>query len=335
MKDKNIYTFLKPYLVSTIIVGCAFFLKLITPQQILSEIPFLIFFSAVAISGIYGGFAVGLYATILSALLADYFFLPPTMTFIKNNWHQDFKMLLYIFDCATMAALCGKLKSSTLQARLAKIEKEQIVRALEEKTAFLETMIEQIPMAVVFAEAKTGELIFANSQLEKIWRHEFIRSKNIAGYREYIGFHPDGRRYEGSDWPLAKAMTENRLVTEECDVLRGDGTHGIFRIIAAPVRNTTGEVIAGVVISEDFTDRKTYEIELESTKREAERANLAKTQFLANMSHEIRTPISAIRGFSHLLNDPETAEADRTEYTQIIERNSNQLLRLIDDILDL
>ena len=335
MKSYWSFEFLKPYFVSTLVVGCAFLLKLTTPHQILAEIPFLIFFSAVVISGIYGGFAVGMYATLLSALLADYFFLPPTMTFIKNNWHQDFKILLYVVDCATMAALCGKLKSTSLQARLAKDEKEKSVKALEEKTAFLETMIEQIPMAVVFADAKTGELIFANSQLEKIWRHKFIPSKNIAGYKEYIGFHPDGRRFEGHDWPLAKAITENRLVSEECDVLLGDGTRGILRIIAAPVRNAAGEVIAGVVISEDVTDRKMYESELKSAKQEAERANQAKTQFLANMSHEIRTPIGAIMGFSNLLNSPGTTEEDRTKFIQIIERNSNQLLKLIDDILDL
>ncbi len=234
-----------------------------------------------------------------------------------------------------MAALCGKLKLTSLQVRLAKEEKEKSVKALEEKTAFLETMIEQIPMAVVFADAQAGELIFANSQLEKIWRHKFIRSKNIAEYREYIGFHPDGRRFEGHDWPLAKALTENRLVSEECDVLLGDGTRGILRIIAAPVRNAAGEVIAGVVISEDVTDRKKYESKLKSAKLEAERANQAKTQFLANMSHEIRTPIGAIMGFSNLLNSPGTSEEDRAKFIHIIERNSSQLLKLIDDILDL
>ncbi len=294
------------------------------------------------ISGVYGGFAVGLYATFLSAGLANYFFLPPTMTFIKDNWHQDFKLLLYVVDCAIISGLCGKLKSTTRLARLATEEKERSVGALEEKTAFLETMIEQMPMAVVFADAKKGELIFANSQLEKIWRHKFIQAQNIEGYREYIGFHPDGRRYEGKDWPLAKALIENRLVSEECDVLLGDGTRGWLRIIASPVRNAAGKVIAGVVISEDVTEKRKHESELklakedaERAKETAERANQAKTQFLANMSHEIRTPLGAIMGFSDLVNNPATLEADRSKYLQIIERNSSQLLRLIDDILDL
>ncbi len=343
LRIQGLYQFLKPYLVSTIVVLVAFILKLATPHEILNEIPFLIFFTAVVISGTYGGFSAGLYATFLSAMIADYFFLPPTLTFFKDNWHQNFKIALYIVDCAAMSALCGKLKTTTMQARLAKEEKEKSVHALEEKTAFLETMIEQIPMAVVFADAKkNGQLIFANKQLKKIWRHDFIPSKDIKGYREYIGFHPDGRRYEGKDWPLAKALTENRLVSEECDVLLGDGTRAILRIIASPVRNAAGEVIAGVVISEDVSERKQNEIQLKAAKQEAERAreaaeraNQAKTQFLANMSHEIRTPIGAIMGFSDLINTPGISEAERSAYTRIIERNSAQLLRLIDDILDL
>lgn len=204
-----------------------------------------------------------------------------------------------------------------------------------EKSAFLRTMLEQMPMAVVFAEAPSGKLIFANQQIRKVWRHDFIPSPDIKSYDAYIGFKADGSRFEGKDWPLAKALMENRVVQEECDVLLGDGTRGILRIIAAPVRNQEGEVIAGVVLSEDITDRKKGEAELWQAKQEAERANKAKSQFLANMSHEIRTPIGTIMGFADLLNEPATSDAERKTFAMIIERNSQQLLRLIDDILDL
>lgn len=60
-----------------------------------------------------------------------------------------------------------------------------------------------------------------------------------------------------------------------------------------------------------------------------------KSAFLANMSHEIRTPLNAIVGFSHLLADAETQNQQRIEYKDLIEENSNQLLQLINDILDI
>ena len=208
-------------------------------------------------------------------------------------------------------------------------------RALQEKTAFLQTVIEQMPMAVVFAEAPSGRLLFANSRIKSVWRHDFIPADSVEEYKEYIGFHADGRRFEGKDWPLAKAITEDRVVAEECDVQLGDGSRGTLRILAAPVHDGNGKMIAAIVISEDITDRKRREIELRDAKLEAENANIAKTQFLANMSHEIRTPVGAITGFSELLNTSKLSVVERSRYTKIIERNSQQLLRLIDDILDL
>jgi len=85
---------------------------------------------------------------------------------------------------------------------------------------------------------------------------------------------------------------------------------------------------------------KQYEVrdllfELQKSKEDAERASLAKSQFLANMSHEIRTPIGAIIGFIDLIKMSKEGEFNFSEYMRIIDRNSQHLLRLIDDILDL
>lgn len=71
-----------------------------------------------------------------------------------------------------------------------------------------------------------------------------------------------------------------------------------------------------------------------SAKELAENASQAKMQFLANMSHEIRTPMNSILGFSELLMDEEISETSQ-DYVNRIRTNGNQLLRLIDDILDL
>ena len=83
------------------------------------------------------------------------------------------------------------------------------------------------------------------------------------------------------------------------------------------------ETIAGLIES------------LTKSKDAAEKANISKSQFLANMSHEIRTPIGAILGFADLLKNPNNTAEENQNYIVIVDRNSQQLLRLIDDILDL
>ena len=85
----------------------------------------------------------------------------------------------------------------------------------------------------------------------------------------------------------------------------------------------------------DVTDEALAEAALKEAKDRAERASAAKSQFLANMSHEIRTPLGAIMGFASLLKDPSLGRQEQDGFISVIERNSTQLLRIIDDILDL
>ncbi len=57
--------------------------------------------------------------------------------------------------------------------------------------------------------------------------------------------------------------------------------------------------------------------------------------FLANVSHEMRTPLNVILGFAKLLNDSSLTLSEQRDYVKMIEKNSSQLLKIVDDILDL
>jgi signal transduction histidine kinase len=80
---------------------------------------------------------------------------------------------------------------------------------------------------------------------------------------------------------------------------------------------------------------KTHTNNLEQALQKAEEANHLKSLFLANMNHEIRTPLNGIIGFSELIVDPEIDEDLKQEFSVHIVQNSEQLLRLIDQIFHL
>ncbi|MCA9153374.1 MAG: PAS domain S-box protein [Planctomycetales bacterium] len=115
---------------------------------------------------------------------------------------------------------------------------------------------------------------------------------------------------------------------------RRDGDYAWFRNRGrAVVDEATGMLRMSGTIS-DISDRKLAEEQLRSAKEAAESANQAKSEFLANMSHEIRTPMTAIMGFAEVLSES-GAEAETIEAAQIIRRNAQHLLNLLNDILDL
>ncbi|MBN1251479.1 MAG: PAS domain S-box protein, partial [Bacteroidales bacterium] len=100
-------------------------------------------------------------------------------------------------------------------------------------------------------------------------------------------------------------------------------------------------------IAEDNLKRQNYEYEalneeykvqneeLILAKEKAEESNKLKTEFLHNMSHEIRTPMNGILGFADLLNKDDLSENKRKYYINIIKNSGEQLLRVIDDILEI
>lgn len=114
--------------------------------------------------------------------------------------------------------------------------------------------------------------------------------------------------------------------------------HNNGKLVFANLRATSfyseNKMLTAVFIT-DVTEAIKYEQELIQSKEKAEEGDRLKSAFLANMSHEVRTPMNAIIGFSSLLDNDELDQGRRKKYTEIIRGRCNDLLRIIDDILDI
>lgn len=85
----------------------------------------------------------------------------------------------------------------------------------------------------------------------------------------------------------------------------------------------------------NITERKQWETELEAAKTAAEKSNQAKSDFLNIVSHELRAPLTSIRSFSEILYDnPDVDAQQRLEFLQVINKECQRLLRMINNLLD-
>lgn len=135
--------------------------------------------------------------------------------------------------------------------------------ALEKEQALLRAVLAQLPAAIEIAEPPSGRVILRNQQVEKIWRGALppieAPSETTTSLEERQ-FFPDGQRYTSAELPMARALRTGEVINEE-DILvrRGDGSLGVFEVNAAPVRDAGGQIIAGVMVSQDITERQRAE----------------------------------------------------------------------------
>jgi PAS domain S-box-containing protein len=120
----------------------------------------------------------------------------------------------------------------------------------------------------------------------------------------------------------------------EIELIHRDGHEVQAEIVTTFVRDEDNRLMV-LGVARDITARKQAEIELRLARQQAEAANRAKSAFLANVSHELRTPLHAVLGFAHLLSNDGELTATQREYLDIINRNGEHLLRLINEVLDL
>lgn len=227
---------------------------------------------------------------------------------LENRKHQD---LLW----KEKKLFKGKLNRQIKNLQI----KEEHYRALTENT-------EDILIRV----NKDYTIIFVNSAVEKVT--SFIK-KNILGKQvKDLKFIIENTQ----KWVdhLSEVFEHKKTLRDE---FRMSGPLGnrVLDVRLIPEFNAKCEVTSIICSGRDITELKQNEEELIKARQKAEESDHLKSAFLANMSHEIRTPLNGILGFSQLLKDKDLRLEKRQLFSEIINNNGKQLLRIISDIIDI
>jgi len=134
---------------------------------------------------------------------------------------------------------------------------EQVVRDAQMR---LQAAVEQLPAAVLIAEAPSGRLVLANHQAAVLFGHPyplpFLESEWAAAYVAFKGLHASGRPYQRDDWPLARSLKTGETVSdEEIRFVRPDGSSGTMSASSVPVRDNNGTLLGAVATFWDISER--------------------------------------------------------------------------------
>ncbi len=206
-------------------------------------------------------------------------------------------------------------------------------RQLFETNQRLQALMQAVPVGISFSDDPSCRRITGNpavlDQFAAAPEENLSASAPDATVRgRRVRFFRDGQEVSDWDLPLQRAVTTNEPVPPmELEVLLPNGRRWYADASGAPVRDGDGNVIAGLAVTVDITDRKRTETAL----RDAERR---KDEFLATLAHELRNPLAPIRNAVGAFKAVGLADPALVRARDVIDRQVDVMARLLDDLLD-
>jgi PAS domain S-box-containing protein len=219
-----------------------------------------------------------------------------------------------------------RLRAEIVERSRAMKQREEAVRELADSEGKLRRIFEVTPDSMSIARISDGRIIAVN---ESVCAMSGLKREELVGrINDETGiWSEDGLKKFG------QALRVNGSVKDFEAMLRHKSGRVIPHIVSGVVAELGGELCV-ISVAHDVTDQKRVETELMAARGAALAASLAKSEFLSAMSHEIRTPMNAILGMADMLWESEL-DTEQRRYLATMRSNSNTLLDLINEILDL
>jgi PAS domain S-box-containing protein len=178
-------------------------------------------------------------------------------------------------------------------------------------------------VALVIVDAETGRIALRNRTAGALIGHEPEDDAARAAYwRAFSVTTRDGTPVDVRAWGAERVLRGQTIVGEELVVKHPDGREIPILVSAAPLHEDNGQISGGVAAFQDITSL--YEVDR------------LKSEFVSIVSHELRTPLTSIKGALQLLIDErQVADPDHAMLLNVALSNTERLVRIINDILDI
>jgi PAS domain S-box-containing protein len=340
---------LRPIVVGIAAFAVASALHSLFPTPLGARYPWAHGYAAIFVAAWLEGLTGGLTATLFIAVRVQYFVLQPMHAFAVASRVDQLGELLFVVSGVLISVVAEGRHRALARAEARERERDRLLaerEALAEQAVrgreWLDTLIADVPAVVWEASGRPDE---AAQRINYVSRHvERMLGYRVEEWSETPNFWltiVDPRDRERAARESAEFFQSGRGGVSRFRWIRKDGrpiwVEAQSRVIFDGRGMPVGMRGVTVDISTDI-DRQAERNELlqrtERARREAEQANRVKDDFLMTLSHELRTPLNAICGWVRMLRTSPMDEDRRRRALEVIERNSQTQLRLIEDLLD-
>lgn len=156
------------------------------------------------------------------------------------------------------------------ERKKAEEDRDRLLKDIDEQRSRLQAILDSLPVGVIIADA-TGRIVQINDMVRRVWGDASMCG-NVEVYAEYPGWRADtGELIKANEWALARAVTRGKtIVGEVIDIQRFDGKRSTVLNSAAPVKDSSGNIIGGVVTLQDISHRRQMEKDLSDARAQAE-----------------------------------------------------------------
>lgn len=329
----------RDYAIAVAALVAALGLRWLLDPYIGDSLPLVTLFAAVACAVWVGGVWPAIAVAVMGYAASAWAFIEPRAAFPPLNQTNVMGFAAYAFTCGAIIYMGQALRLARSQV----LREAESRRGLEEEKTrqlasarFLAAIVESSEDAII-SKSLTGVIQSWNAAAERLFGHT---SSQAVG--KHISLVIPPARLQEEDRIIASLRAGRRIEHFETERLHRDGYLIPVSLTISPIYDDAGEVIGASKIVRDISARRQAEVErarladnLRSLAAELSAADVRKNEFMATLAHELRNPLAPLSNLLEVLRLDDSDPELRRRARDTMDRQLRQLVRLVDDLLDL